>query len=322
MTKAAFLELLDRYIQGTCTPEEQHLFNLFVKKMGEGQFHWKLNEKERIKLEIYQNIRQQIEIPTAARNSKVIRLPIWKQIAASVAIILMIGTYFLTKNSQPDYITITTDYDELDTIQLPDGSQVFLNEASSLIFPKEFKASKREVTLMGEAFFEVKRNPQHPFEVTTGEARTTVLGTSFNIQAMPGKNIFVTVATGKVKVNIPNSNNQAMVILEANQQAVYYPQSGQLEHHLEVETDAIIAWKHDFIQFDQTPLSHVATVLSNRYKVEILINSEKLQQCLISGKYPVGNLRNVLESIKFIKGIEYQFETPQRIVLSGKPCNE
>ncbi len=318
MTKAEFTTLLDRYAQGIATPEETQLFDLFVVKMAKQAPDWELEERERIKLEIYTRIKRQIVKPKPA--TKIIRMPVWVRVAASIAIILTLSIYFIIKNDRLEYRTVSTDYGERDTILLADGSRIYLNAGSQLTFPTTFKGKKRAVSLQGEAFFEVARNPSQPFEVTTYEVRTTVLGTSFNIQAFPQEKVTVTVATGKVKVNVHGYANNPTVFLSPNQQAIFDASRGILERRMNVKTNHFIAWKAGFIQFDNTSLSEAIVTLKKWYNVDIQLENPRLAQCRISGKYAGDNLKNVLESIQFITSVQYKFKNAQEVILLGKPC--
>ena len=319
MTKAEFTALLDRYTQGNSTAEENELFDRFVSKMTEQPKHWQLDKRERVKLEIYAKIKEQIQAPSISPTAKVRRLPIWLRVAASIAILVMVSAYFIF-NQPVQYITVSTDYGQRDTILLADGSKIYLSAASQIRFPAKFSRQKREVTLVGEAFFEVTSNPEQPFEVTTREVRTTVFGTSFNIQAFEKANIVVSVATGKVAVSLPKAANRPRVLLIPNQQVIYHVDNPRLEVRSEVNIADCTVWRAGFIQFNNTPLQGAILVLKKWYKVDFALANPKLAKCQLSGKYPTDDLTTVLESIKFIKGIDYRFETKSRVVLSGQAC--
>src|SRR5439155_2315167 len=91
---------------------------------------------------------------------------------------------------------------------LPDSTQVWLNAASSLEFPEAFQSGKREVYLVGEAFFDVKHAENRPFIIHTGNVTTRVVGTAFNIKGYPDQpDVIVSVKRGKVQV----SKNEKLV---------------------------------------------------------------------------------------------------------------
>ena len=96
----------------------------------------------------------------------------------------------------------STERAEYKYILLPDSTQVWLNAGSTLDYPEHFDETTREVTLTGEAYFDVKHAAEHPFIIHTGQIQTTVLGTAFNINAYTDRsNIQVSVSRGKVKVS-------------------------------------------------------------------------------------------------------------------------
>jgi ferric-dicitrate binding protein FerR (iron transport regulator) len=126
---------------------------------------------------------------------------------------------------------VVTALRERRTVQMPDGTQVSLEQGSTLDYPERFSGKTREVTLKGEAFFEVTADPNHPFIVHTDLIKTTVLGTSFNVESYPeGKEARVVVVTGKVKVEtVGEGKEQQEVVVIPNQRAVYYELPDRLE---------------------------------------------------------------------------------------------
>ena len=132
--------------------------------------------------------------------------------AAVAAVLLVLFAWVLYTTNKPgtaplELLVKETQRGQKSTITLADGSTVMLNAQSRLTYPRQF-AGTREVVLEGEAFFLVNHNPDKPFVVRSGRLQTTVLGTSFNIEAFPEKNIKVTVATGKVRVRHTNHRPQ------------------------------------------------------------------------------------------------------------------
>jgi transmembrane sensor len=126
-------------------------------------------------------------------------------VAASLTVIIAAGIFLY-----PDYIkiqdaTIPADKTVIlygkDYIRLPDGSVVTLKEGSTLTYTKRYGMDTREVTLTGEAFFDVAHNPLTPFKVRTGKLVTTVLGTAFNIKVTVGEKVTVAVSHGEVAVS-------------------------------------------------------------------------------------------------------------------------
>jgi hypothetical protein len=109
----------------------------------------------------------------------------------------LLGKDLFGSSKETKFITSSTPRGQKSLITLPDGSRVFLNSESSISYPEFFSKDKREISLTGEAFFDVTRDENRPCIIHSGNVVTKVLGTSFNIQAFDGKDILVTVATGK-----------------------------------------------------------------------------------------------------------------------------
>jgi ferric-dicitrate binding protein FerR (iron transport regulator) len=332
MDKIEFVKLLNRYTEGIATEEEKQLFDRFFEqcqKEGEAYwFKWELSKSEKIKLGIYQSLNRRIdkEEKVGSKQKKKIMTSLLKVVAS---IIMIIGLGFLihkevSKKPAIHYITKTAERGERLTITLNDGTSIKLNSRSSITFPDVFQTGSREVSLKGEAFFEVKRDTANPFIVKTDQVYTTVLGTSFNIKAFEEEDIQVTVASGKVRVetSTTDGNNKRFLdtkILTPGEQAVFEKETANLTKR-EVSLERNLAWKSNIIYFDDTPLSEVVKILGNWFDLEIKLENEELGSCLISGKYKSDKLTNILESLRFLQGIEYDITGERQLLLSGKSC--
>ena len=208
------------------------------------------------------------------------------------------------------------------TLTLADGSTITLNSQSKLIYPENF-GNTREVTLEGEAFFQVNRNPDKPFIVHSHGLKTTVLGTSFNIKAFKDKNIEVTVATGKVQVQTANNEvlgaDLSPVALAKGEQAIYNTSNNTLKKHSISATD-FIAWKEGILKFDEATFEEVLESLSRWYNVNFTIENDGLNRCTVIGEYKNQSLVAVLENLKFVLDIRYKF-TQDGVLIMGKGCD-
>lgn len=328
MNESQFRYLLDKYLQGKCTPEETKLLHQFYDSFQEENLEneldvvdmWLWEEKihGNIKRNIAQNERQQYE----EQRRKSVKFRKLLKISASVLIIMSLGigiyiNYINTPAPEIVWMEKSTGRGQKATIRLTDGTKVYLNVDSKLSFPEHFQPDKREVVLEGEAFFDVARNTKRPFIIKSANLTTTVLGTSFNIKAFEAEPLEVTVATGQVKVtSLDQAGIADEVFLTPYQQAFY---DGKLRRR-EVDINKFIAWKEKIIHFDEVSLEEAAIVLERWFNVSIVIENEAIRQCKISGKYINENLINVMESFRHILGIKYRFEGDQKLIIEGKRC--
>ncbi|RXK83601.1 FecR family protein [Filimonas effusa] len=155
-------------------------------------------------------------------------------------------------------------------ITLPDGTKVWLNAASRLHYPTAFNGSQREVTLSGEAYFEIAENASQPFFVNLDNMQVQVLGTSFNIMAYSDEEaVQTTLLQGKVKVNAPAADAQDKQKILVPGQCASLFRNGILKVQNNVNTEETIAWKNDLIQFAGTDVRAAMRMIARWYDVEI-----------------------------------------------------
>ncbi|UYQ94140.1 FecR domain-containing protein [Chitinophaga horti] len=164
------------------------------------------------------------------------------------------------------YNTLVTPRGGQYRIQLPDGSEVWLNAASSLRFPTVFDGPEREVQLKGEAYFEIAQNSQQPFRVKVDDMTVQVLGTHFNVMAYADEqHVRTTLLQGAVKVMQGSSS----LHLRPGQQAeARGTQALQLREGVNLEQ--VVAWKNGYFQFNHEPLEGVLRQIGRWYDAEIV----------------------------------------------------
>lgn len=156
-------------------------------------------------------------------------------------------------------------------VVLPDGTRVQLNGDSKMTFPKVFVGEKREITLSGEAYFEVKKDVHRPFTITTESLCTTVHGTTFDLCAYPGRESKVTLVEGSVSVK---DNHGESVMIKPGQMACLNSE-GRLNVH-DVDTYPLTQWKDGFFYFDDEQMVNILMELGRWYNVNIVFENEKL----------------------------------------------
>jgi ferric-dicitrate binding protein FerR (iron transport regulator) len=171
-------------------------------------------------------------------------------------------------------------------VRLPDGTQVWLNAASSITYPTAFAGKERSVTISGEAYFEVAPDPRKPFLVRVNDLDVKVLGTSFNINGYgdePGIN--TTLLQGGVAV----SRRGRLVVLKPGQQAraTNGPATvnGGLSVSKAVDIEQVMAWKNGLFKFSGTSLSEIMRQVQRWYDVDVVYEGG-MEKMTFSGGMP------------------------------------
>lgn len=208
------------------------------------------------------------------------------------------------------YNTISTPRGGQYQIELPDGSQVWLNAASSLRFPTAFAGKERRVEISGEAYFEVTKNKSMPFIVTVDGSEVQVLGTHFNIMAYKEeKAVKTTLLEGSVRFV---SGNNASVLKPGQQSQL--TKEGQVKVMSGVDVDEVMAWKNGMFYFKDADIETVMRQLSRWYDVDIEYQGE-IKPKKFGGEIQRDlNLSDVLEGLKET-GIHFRIEGKKLIVL-------
>ncbi|GAA3774581.1 FecR family protein [Flavobacterium ginsengiterrae] len=188
-------------------------------------------------------------------------------------------------------------------VNLSDGTKVWLNSKSSLKYPVEFSGNKRTVTLEGEAYFEVSKNPHSPFTVKTNSGNVTVLGTHFNVSAYAEDKLFAaTLAEGKVQVSETNTKNNELVILKPGQQA---RASNAVLDVVEVDPSVYTAWKDGKFYFENENLKSILNKMSRWYSFNVKFEQKSLEQIKFTGivlkEEPIENLLDIISKTSNIK---------------------
>ena len=154
-------------------------------------------------------------------------------------------------------------------LTLSDGTKVWLNTESYLIYPATFADDEpRQVELRGEAFFEVAPDASRPFIVSSGKLLTTALGTSFNVRNYPESTPCVTLVTGSVNV----TDQQQQLLLEPSQ-SVTLESSGQL-HKTDADLESVLCWRDDLFFFDGKTLHEVLFEMGRWYNTDVIVNND------------------------------------------------
>lgn len=348
MNRKAFRQLLKRYLDNSCSDEERRIVDQWYELLDNGNHALSGSELNEVEGRLWEKI-QSTTINTAHGELLKIKKTVWWKFAAAAAcligIILFIGfiefgnrkttvsneSLVIAKVSQ-GFLEEANNTDTVKKLTFEDGSSVAIYPGSKLAFPKHFALNKREVYLDGDAFFTVSKNPKRPFFVYNNQIVTQVLGTSFAIHRKNDQ-VEVAVKTGRVAVyenkdQISLSETQQKsngVIITPNQKVTYY----QEERHFVTsivdqpipvakEADTKIIEAH--FNYNETPLYKVLNDLENTYELEIVLENDKIKNCLFTGDLTGQNLFNKLEGICLVFNASYEIKGTKILLKGGKDC--
>lgn len=242
----------------------------------------------------------------------------WGRIAAvwTIPFIMLCFSAYFYYNADSEQkplseITYIQHYAEIGTrkrVILPDSSFVWLNAGSLLVYPSTFLSETRNVYLSGEGYFDVTKDKQHPFVVSTNHLKLEVLGTTFNLSAYPENDqIRATLETGLLQVSIEQQPGE--YVLNPNDQLIYTPSTGKVEQ-FKVRAADYSDWRMGGLFFSNMPLDDVLKALERAYNVKFHLQTSIYQNQVLRVHFNKDeSLENVLRIIKIlIPGIEYRID--------------
>jgi len=242
-----------------------------------------------------------------------VTLVTWLQRVAAILFIPLL-TIFAYQNLKPRPVEIArtievkTNPGMTTTVNLPDGSIVHLNSESRLSYPSFFDKDKRKVTLQGEAFFEVRKDPEHGFVISTPhETKIEVLGTSFNVEAFE-KDAFVstTLIEGKVRFDYMKNGQSKAIQMKPGQKLTYDSSSSRVQL-AETNGESEIAWKDGKIVFRATLLPEALRMLEKRFNVTFVLSNDRLRKEAFTGSFSHQRLERILEIFKISSNIKWRY---------------
>ncbi len=194
-------------------------------------------------------------------------------------------------------------------LYLPDGTLVWLNAGSTITYSQGFGVEERKLKLSGEGYFEVTRNKQLPFEITTKELQLRVLGTKFNFRNYPeDEEVSVSLLEGKVSLR-NYLKNDALCYLEPDQKAILNKKNGKLMVSAS-EARYTAEWTNGFLFFDEELLPDIIKELERSYNVKIYIEDESLKTFRFYGNFvrKEQTIQEILEMLASTGKLEYRIE--------------
>jgi transmembrane sensor len=322
--KAALEQLINKYLEGNCTPEEKETLYSWIEQLD-------LVKAPLISDQTGLLLKERIDKANALKNSKH-QLNWWRPVIYSAASIffaaLFISLYYFTgrnnnvvkpsiqlaalkKKHTVTFYNITNVGTRPHLLILDDGSTVLLEGKSTLLREVPFGPLHRKVELHGKAFFRIAKNKKKPFDVFSGNITTTALGTSFWVdQNTKNGSIQVKLITGKVVIRDHRPERQKLLgYLVPGQQLAYNISKGTavLSNSLSKPARRIEAEPHNTpapLIFAQTPMDKVLDRIQDYYKIKIKYNPDDVRSMVVYGNYnSQDNVELILKTITVSNGL-------------------
>ncbi|MFR7809173.1 MAG: FecR family protein [Butyricimonas faecihominis] len=204
------------------------------------------------------------------------------------------------------YNTINVPYGGTYTVELCDGTKVYLNSGTTLEFPSRFDGKVRSVILKGEAYFDVARNVSKPFVVEVDEMKVKVLGTSFNVKSYvdePG--VYTTLVEGSVAIF---RDGQPEKKIKPGEQAYYNKGVGTLSI-AEVDVNEFTSWKDGLFYFKDIALEEILRIVSRWYDLEVFYMNQGAKSVIYSGKLPMySSVEDVLRKFEISGDVRFELK--------------
>ncbi|RIH62806.1 DUF4974 domain-containing protein [Mariniphaga sediminis] len=334
MIKQSDIERLHRFAKGLSNREEdQYIYAFFSENEENREFKQYILQKfdeyvksdldevydlsyllDRIHHIIHKNGSRQ-------KPTMVKRIYQWYSIAAAVLLIpiLIAGGIWITEQSRKETIVseipmtsvLFAPMGSRISFSLPDGTEGWLNSGSSLKYTVPF-ASTRQVTLMGEAWFDVAHDSNHPFEIAAGQSKVKVLGTKFNLNAYPDeKYVEVVLEEGKVEFTVPGRTSP--IEMKPDERLVF--KDGAININ-KTEAAKYAAWKEGKLVFRGDSMAEVARRIERWYNVEVELVDRELENYVIRGTFHDDSLEEVFRYLSMTSPIRYRI-TDRKMLADG-----
>ena len=313
-------ELLPRYCEGVATEEERLQVEMWMSESDENRRMAKQIHALYLATDTV-NVMKKVDTEKAllkvksrmsGNRHKGTMWWQWAQRAAAILFIPLLVTLMLqywggNEKELAQIIEVKTNPGMMTSLTLPDGTLVYLNSESTLSYPSRFDNDTRNVTLQGEAYFEVAKNPEKKFIVSTShQSQIEVLGTHFNVEAYEKEDrISATLVEGKIGFIYKSNDVSKKVLMDPGQKLVYDSKDNKVQLYA-TSGESEIAWKEGKIIFRNTPLEEGLRMLEKRYNVEFIIKNDRLKGDSFTGTFTNQRLERILEYFQLSSQIRWR----------------
>lgn len=308
-------QLVEKYLNGTASADEaEKVLNWFQTEEGQ-QYLEKRFEADAGEFGFAEDVTETSQLNKKINNLFLVkpspskkmykRGSVWA-VAASIAFLIslisVLQVYtntFVTEKNELITKIYKTGTNEHQKITLSDGTRIRLNENSEIQIEDFKKASRRTVSLSGEAFFEVAQNSAKPFQVRSDKGLITVLGTAFNVKtSSPSRKLLiVAVSEGRVSLKQKEENPAGgEKILSKNEIGLFDTETHMITKE-SADVNNYFTWMHGRVIYNKTPFKDVLKQLNHIYQIENEVTDTELYNLTLTADFSERSLDNVLETI-------------------------
>ena len=339
--------LITKHLSESLNPDEIKILTLWIEESPghkryfneirntwilSGKHHHSINENNLLEL-----------VDKVSRSNRKLQRNFWtwQKIAASW-VILFIGSGMLgwfmheeqapvTKSAELSSTTVQAKMGSQNTVELPDGTQVWLNGGSRITYSNEYGEQNRELQLTGEGYFEVVTNPEKPFVVKTGGLSIKAYGTTFNVKAYPEDGtITTTLVKGKVTIEGKGDNDKMFSLeMKPNENVTYKidhnikkefpiktgdvsPSDNQIPDPVMIENnikpELYTSWKEDLWVIEKQKLGNLSKDFERRYNVRFVFSSNNVKDYHFSGTIQRETIEQVMKILRRTIPLKYSFD--------------
>lgn len=263
-------------------------------------------------LKAYRKLQEKLNLRRKRRNRFLFSA------ASAVAMLLILLGIYVMDNNQNKLVNeiVTTPNEPYKNIILSDGSTVILRKDSKFSYNDFSNASVRRVEIEGEAFFDVAKDPEKPFVVHINDLEIKVIGTQFNVKAIPDSLVIETILfSGQVNLI---QDQQVISALAPSQKAVYNIKDKNVMVTALDDAGRLLEEKQGLLVFENSRLDRVLSALEERYKKGFIIQVDDIEQYHFTGKFNTSQtISEVVSILNATTPIKYRIEN-DTIVLENK----
>lgn len=317
MDKEQCLNLFERYVQGEATPSEIVELKTFLENdthLSEWLEKQILVSSDKIdsdvEMRMLKNIRYRTDNYRTVffdRHSKAKKqIPYFRWIANVAAVllpvVLIFGAYLYLQPQKTESFEIIADMGEKASLTLSEGTKISVNSGSKVIYYNDYNKENRTVQLDGEAFFDVKHNPEKPFIVHCKDIKIQVLGTKFGIKAYENEeNISVVLNSGRIRLVTPGEE----IEMNPNDRIVYN-KTTQKALRQKVNAEDYTDWRQNRLRFENESLETIMKTISRMHNIDIVFENSEIKKQRFTGTIDNTNIEGVLNTIRLTSSVNYK----------------